>query len=38
MNGLEEAMISLSGLWEEERQEEPLSDEIVEIGDSELPF
>lgn len=41
MNGLEAAMISLSGLWEEEipkPPEVPLNDEIVEIDDSELPF
>lgn len=42
MNGLVAAIISLSGLWEEEKRP-PIpelrdNDEIVEIDDSELPF
>jgi len=38
MNGLEEAMDSLSGLWEEEMPHVPHSDEVIEIDDSALPF
>ena len=40
MNGLEEAMISLSGLWVEEEpvEEKALSNEFIEVDDSELPF
>ena len=39
MNGLEEAMISLSGLWEEPPAPEVADyDEIIEVDEADLPF